>query len=174
VRDGLAVVPGSRRHALRELRSINLSLTLHLEPESPRARAGQAQAPGGANAGQLGSAEPALPRAEDVAGPAALDAGVPPAQQLRKVANGVADARRGAECSAELAEARHAATNGKALQDGRPEASGAGEVDLRSDTVTRPTPAMRRAMAEVLHWSKRRRKHQVQLSKVFALTLALE
>ena len=133
---------------------LQLVLTSRLAPDRPWACAGQAQAPGGAGAGQLGSAEPALPSAEDVAEPAALDAGAPPKQQLRKVANGIGDAGRSADCSAELVEARHAATNGKALQDGRPQVSGASEVDLRSDTVTRPTPAMRRAMAEVLHFSK--------------------
>jgi len=34
-----------------------------------------------------------------------------------------------------------------AMQKGHGEATGA-PIDLRSDTVTRPTPAMRRAMAE--------------------------
>ena len=173
MRDGPAHVPGRRRHALQALRSCNLSLVLQLEPERPWACAGQAQAPGSAGAGQVGSAEPALPRAEDVAEPAALDAGAPPAQQLCKVANGIADAGRSADCSAELVEARHAANSGKALQDGQSPASGAREIDLRSDTVTRPTPAMRRAMAEVLRWSERQRKHQLQL-KSFAFALALK
>lgn len=63
-------------------------------------------------------------------------------------ANGVATADAEPYVAPEFETTAKAALSSTAAADGE-EQTASGMVDLRSDTVTRPTPDMRRAMAEV-------------------------
>ena len=88
-------------------------------------------------------AEPAAPRADG----SVSSTDVQP-HESHQAANGAAMAAAEPYAAPEFDTTTKAALNSTAVANGD-ERTASGIVDLRSDTVTRPTPDMRRAMAEV-------------------------
>ena len=88
-------------------------------------------------------AEPAAPRADGSVSSTDVQT-----HESHQAANGAVVAASEPYAAPEFDTATKAALNATAVANGD-EQTASGSVDLRSDTVTRPTPDMRRAMAEV-------------------------